>query len=81
MKKKNRVFRTAMFLLLAAAMLTCSAFAETGEASVNSHMLNMREGQGMEYTIIDVAYEGNTVLVTQDDGSGWVQVSTESSAT
>ena len=75
MKKKNRLLRTVVFLAVAAAMLTGSAFAATGEATVNSYMLNMREGQGMEYTIIDVAYQGNTVLVTQDDGSGWVQVS------
>ena len=75
MKKKNRLLRTVVFLAVAAAMLTGSAFAATGEATVNSYMLNMREGQGMEYTIIDVAYEGNTVDVLQDDGSGWVQVS------
>ena len=75
MKKKNSLLRTVVFLAVAAAMLTGSAFAATGEATVNSYMLNMREGQGMEYTIIDVAYQGNTVLVTQDDGSGWVQVS------
>ncbi len=75
MKKKSNFLRTVMLLVVAAAVLTCSAFAATGEATVNSYMLNMREGQGTEYTIIDVAYQGNTVLVTQDDGSGWVQVS------
>jgi uncharacterized protein YgiM (DUF1202 family) len=37
-------------------------------------MLNVREGKGMEYTIIDVLYKGNTVKVVKDDGSGWVKV-------
>ena len=46
--------------------LTSNAFAVTGEATVTAYMLNVREGQGMEYTIIDVAYEGNTMLVTEE---------------
>ena len=75
MKKTRRLITVVTFLVITAMMLTTSAYAATGEATVNSHMLNMREGQGTGYTIIDVAYEGNTVLVTQDDGSGWVQVS------
>ena len=75
MKKTRQLFTTVTMIVIAAMMLSTSAFAATGEATVNSHMLNMREGQGMEYTIIDVAYEGDTVYVTQDDGSGWVQVS------
>ena len=75
MKKTRKLFTTVVFLVIAAMALSMSAFAETGEATVNSYMLNMREGQGMEYTIIDVAYEGNTVMVLQDDGSGWVLVS------
>ena len=75
MKKTRKLFTTVTMIVIAAMMLSTSAFAATGEATVNSYMLNMREGQGMEYTIIDVAYEGNTVYVTQDDGSGWVQVS------
>ena len=75
MKKNRKLFTTVVFLVAAAMALSTSAFAVTGEATVNSYMLNMREGQGTEYTIIDVAYEGNTVNVLQDDGSGWVQVS------
>lgn len=73
MKKNRKLFTTVVFLVIAAMALSTSAFA--AEATVNSYMLNMREGQGTEYTIIDVAYEGNTVNVLQDDGSGWVQVS------
>ena len=74
MKKTRKLFVTLIFLVIAAMALTGSAFAATGEATVTAYMLNMREGQGMEFTIVDVAYEGNTVLVTEDDGSGWVKV-------
>lgn len=74
MKKTRKLFMSVTFLVIAAMMLTGTAFA-AGEATVNSYMLNMREGAGTEYTIIDVAYQGNTVQITQDDGSGWVQVS------
>lgn len=74
MKKTRKLLITLIFLVIAAMALTTSAFAATGEATVTTYMLNVREGQGMEYTIIDVAYEGNTVMVTEDDGSGWVKV-------
>ena len=70
MKKTRRLITVVTFLVITAMMLTTSAYAATGEATVNSHMLNMREDQGTGYTIIDVAYEGNTVLVTQDSALG-----------
>ena len=50
MKKNRKLFTTVVFLVIAAMALSTSAFA--AEATVNSYMLNMREGQGMEYTII-----------------------------
>ena len=74
MKKTRKLLTSVITLAIAATMLTTSALAATGEATVNSYMLNMREGAGADYTIIDVAYRGDTVHVTQDDGSGWVQV-------
>ena len=75
MKKTRKLLCAVTFVVMTAMLLTVPAFAATGEATVNSFMLNMREAPGTEYLIIDVAYQGNTVLVTQDDGSGWVQVS------
>ncbi len=75
MKKTKRLIITAILIAAMTMALSVNAFAVTGEAVVNSYMLNVREGAGMEYTIIDVAYEGNTILVTQDNGNGWVQVS------
>lgn len=75
MKKTKKLFSTVTIFVIAAMLLTGSAFAVTGEATVNSWMLNVREGAGTQYTIIDVAYQGNAITVLQDDGSGWVQVS------
>ena len=74
MKKTRKLLSAVTFLVTAAMLLTGTALA-AGEATVTSYMLNMREGPGTEYTIIDVAYEGNAVQITRDDGSGWVQVS------
>ena len=63
MKKTGKLFTTFTLIVAIAMMLTTSAFAASVEATVNTHMLNVREGKGMEYTIIDVLYKGNTVEV------------------
>ena len=51
MKKTKRLIITAILIAAMTMALSVNAFAVTGEAVVNSYMLSVREGAGMEYTI------------------------------
>ena len=75
MKTYRKLFATVAFVVMAAIMLTGTAFAATGDAYVTASALNMRDGGSMDNTIIDVALRGAKVYVDSDDGSDWYHVS------
>lgn len=74
MKTYKKLLSTVTFIVVAAILLTGTAFAAEGEAYVTASALNMREGSSQDYNIIDVAPQGSQVYVNYDDGNGWVQV-------
>ncbi len=74
MKKTTKLIAAVLMAVMLAGLLPTTALAAEREAVVNSYMLNVRGGAGQEYTIIDVAYEGNTLTVLNVQDNGWAQV-------
>ena len=74
MKKIKKVLAAFLMVVMLSAVLPTTAFAVDREAVVTSYMLNVRAGAAQEYTIIDVAYEGNTLIVTNVQDNGWAEV-------
>ena len=74
MKKIKKLFAAVLVVAMLSGLLSTTAFAAEREGVVTSYMLNVRAGAGQEYTIIDVAYEGNTMAVLDVQPNGWAQV-------
>jgi len=70
MKTFKKLFITCAAMALAAAALSVSALAAS-DATVTASALNMRDGAGTEYGVIDTAPRGSVVTVTADAGNGW----------
>ena len=74
MKKIKKLCAAMIVVVLLAGLLPTTALAADQEAEVTSYMLNVRAGAAQEYTIIDVAYEGNKLIVTNVLPNGWAEV-------
>ena len=74
MKKYTRLMAAVLMAVMLAGILPVAAHAAGREAKVTSYMLNVRAGAAQEYTIIDVAYQGNTMDVLEELPNGWVKV-------
>ena len=71
MKKCKKLLSVAVTLLLAASILSTSAFAISGEAFVATPgELNLREDATLNGNVIDAAPQGATVYVLGDAGYG-----------
>ena len=68
----KKLFWTFLFVMLFAALLAASAFAET--AVVTGKDVNMREGPGTGFRIIDCLPEGESVTVTDRSNPSWYAV-------
>ena len=76
MKNCKKLLSVAVTLLLAASILSTSAFAISGEAFVATPgELNLREDATLNGNVIDAAPQGATVYVLGDAGYGWYKVS------
>ena len=74
MKKLTKLMAAVLMAVMLTGILPVAAHAAGREAKVTSYMLNVRAGAAQEYTIIDVAYEGNTMDVLEELPNGWVKV-------
>lgn len=81
MKRTFKIF--AIVLLLVASIMTATAvFAQTVTytAVINSGAVNVRQGPGVEYAPITVAFQGQTVtLLGRNSNSSWAKIRTPSS--
>ena len=76
MKNCKKLLSVIVTLLLAASLLTSSAFAISGEAFVATPgELNLRDSGSFNSNVIDAAPQGATVYVLGDAGYGWYKVS------
>ena len=76
MKNCKKLLSVIVTLLLAASLLTSSAFAISGEAFVATPgELNLRDSGSFDSNVIDAAPQGATVYVLGDAGYGWYKVS------
>ena len=71
MKKLTKLMAAVLMAVMLTGILPVAAHAAGREAKVTSYMLNVRAGAAQEYTIIDVAYEGNTMDVLEELPNGW----------
>ena len=69
MKTFKKLFITCAAMALVAAALSVSALAAS-DATVTASALNMRDGAGTEYGVIDTAPRGSVVTVSADLGNG-----------
>jgi len=74
MKKYRKMFASAAMVLTLAMLLSVTAFAYTGVATVATDDLNMREGASLDYNVIDCLPRGAKVIINFDAGYGWYQV-------
>lgn len=74
MKTFKKLFITCATVVVAVIALSGTAMAATGEATVTASALNMRNGAGTEYEVINTAPRGSSVTVNSDSGNGWYQV-------
>jgi uncharacterized protein YraI len=74
MKTFKKLFITCATVIVAVIALSGTAMAATGEATVTASALNMRNGAGTEYEVINTAPRGSSVTVNSDSGNGWYQV-------
>ena len=76
MKNCKKLLSVIVTLLLAASLLTSSAFAISGEAFIATPgEVNLRDSGGFDGNVIDAAPQGATVYVLGDAGYGWYKVS------
>ena len=76
MKNCKKLLSVIVTLLLAASLLSSSAFAISGEAFVATPgELNLRDSGSFNSNVIDAAPQGATVYVLGDAGYGWYKVS------
>ena len=76
MKHCKKLLSVIVTLLLAASLLSSSAFAISGEAFVATPgELNLRDSGSFNSNVIDAAPQGATVYVLGDAGYGWYKVS------
>ncbi|MFH2124763.1 MAG: TIGR04211 family SH3 domain-containing protein [Pseudomonadota bacterium] len=80
---KNRpsvtLTKFSSFLLLAVALLLCLAYAPTAIADtytvINDSEVPVRSGQGIEYKIISLLQNGDTVVSLEENGY-WIKIRT-----
>ncbi len=76
MKNCKKLLSVIVTLLLAASLLTSSAFAISGEAFIATPgEVNLRDSGSFNSNVIDAAPQGATVYVLGDAGYGWYKVS------
>ena len=76
MKNCKKLLSVIVTLLLAASLLTSSAFAISGEAFIATPgEVNLRDSGGFDGNVIDAAPQGAIVYVLGDAGYGWYKVS------
>ena len=76
MKNCKKLLSVIVTLLLAASLLTSSAFAISGEAFIATPgEVNLRDSGSFNSNVIDAAPQGATVYVLVDAGYGWYKVS------
>ncbi len=80
MNEKQRKYLKAWVIVLVLATLMAMApaaqtsAAATPEAVVSAAALNVRSGPGTDNAIIDVVHSGDTLAITGQNSSGWLQI-------
>lgn len=72
---RNRMIRSAVFAFLFGLLFTVTAFAE--DAEVTGSDVNLREGPGTEYAVMDCLPRGEIVTVSDRSNASWYCVNHE----
>lgn len=74
MKTFRKIISAAAIVMAMVMLLSGTAFAYTGVATVATDDLNLREGASLDYNVIDCLPRGAKVIINFDAGYGWYQV-------
>ena len=74
MKTIRKIISAAAIVMAMVMLLSGTAFAYTGVATVATDDLNLREGASLDYNVIDCLPRGAKVIINFDAGYGWYQV-------
>ncbi len=74
MKTIRKIISAAAIVMALVLLLSSTAFAYTGVATVATDDLNLREGASLDYNVIDCLPRGAKVIINFDAGYGWYQV-------
>ena len=71
MKTIRKIISAAAIVMAMVMLLSGTAFAYTGVATVATDDLNLREGASLDYNVIDCLPRGAKVIINFDAGYGW----------